>query len=182
MTQALHKPLVILSGCSGGGKSTLLLELARRGHTTFDEPGRAIVREQMRTGGTTLPATDPMGFAKRCIAQAVVHFENAPADQISFCDRSIIDAISFLDHHKATSDAITATTRTYRYADNVFLTPPWREIFAADAERTHSFEEAVAEYERLAISFPHYGYRVHILPKIPVAQRADYVLQVLDDR
>jgi len=29
---------VVLSGCSGGGKSTLLAELARRGHSVVEEP------------------------------------------------------------------------------------------------------------------------------------------------
>ena len=37
---------IILSGCSGGGKSTLLAELARRGFATVEEPGRRIVIEE----------------------------------------------------------------------------------------------------------------------------------------
>ena len=36
---------VVITGCSGGGKSTLLDELGRRGHATIEEPGRRIVRE-----------------------------------------------------------------------------------------------------------------------------------------
>jgi predicted ATPase len=39
---------VVISGCSGGGKSTLLAELARRGHAVVEEPGRRIVQ---RNGG-----------------------------------------------------------------------------------------------------------------------------------
>ncbi|GAA6155493.1 MAG: AAA family ATPase [Alphaproteobacteria bacterium] len=178
----MYKPLVVLSGCSGGGKSTLILELARRGHTTFDEPGRAIVQEQMQTGGNTLPTTDPIGFAELCISRAINHFEDAPADQTSFCDRSIIDAVSFLDHHDMTPEHSAEKAHRYRYADDVFLTPPWPEIFTTDAERTHSFEDAVAEYERLVISYPQYGYRIHTIPKSPVAERADYILQVLNSR
>ncbi len=42
---------VVLSGCSGGGKSTLLAELGRRGFRTFAEPGRQIVKEQTAIGG-----------------------------------------------------------------------------------------------------------------------------------
>ena len=33
---------VVISGCSGGGKSTLLSELGRRGYGTVEEPGRRI--------------------------------------------------------------------------------------------------------------------------------------------
>ena len=36
----------VLSGCSGGGKSTLLAALARRGFATVEEPGRRIVAEE----------------------------------------------------------------------------------------------------------------------------------------
>jgi predicted ATPase len=31
---------VVISGCSGGDKSTLLIELGRRGYATVEEPGR----------------------------------------------------------------------------------------------------------------------------------------------
>jgi predicted ATPase len=46
---------VVLSGCSGGGKSTLLIELGRRGYATEEEPGRRVVKEEMLGGGLALP-------------------------------------------------------------------------------------------------------------------------------
>ncbi|HEY5105435.1 MAG TPA: AAA family ATPase [Caulobacteraceae bacterium] len=46
---------MVISGCSGGGKSTLLAELGRRGHATIEEPGRRIVREEL-TGERALGA------------------------------------------------------------------------------------------------------------------------------
>jgi hypothetical protein len=39
--------LVVVSGCSGGGKSTLLVEMMRRGYQVYPEPGRQIVKEQL---------------------------------------------------------------------------------------------------------------------------------------
>jgi predicted ATPase len=62
---------IILSGCSGGGKSTLLAELARRGFATVEEPGRRIVIEETRNGGTALPWIDIEAFARRAIAMAL---------------------------------------------------------------------------------------------------------------
>jgi RNase adaptor protein for sRNA GlmZ degradation len=35
---------VVISGCSGGGKSALLEELGRQGYPTVEEPGRRISR------------------------------------------------------------------------------------------------------------------------------------------
>ena len=48
---------VVISGCSGGGKSALLEELRRQGYPTVEEPGRRIVKEQLLSGGTALPWT-----------------------------------------------------------------------------------------------------------------------------
>jgi len=52
------KSVVTISGCSSGGKSTLLAGLRWRGFATIDEPGRRIVTEELKRGGTTLPGVD----------------------------------------------------------------------------------------------------------------------------
>ncbi|WP_409999599.1 AAA family ATPase [Rhizobium leguminosarum] len=46
---------VLISGCSGGGKSTLLAELAARGHAVVEEPGRRIVKQELEGDGAALP-------------------------------------------------------------------------------------------------------------------------------
>src|ERR1700730_15527752 len=45
---------VVMSGCSGGGKSTLLTELGRRGYMTVEEPGRRIVKDELLGNGLAL--------------------------------------------------------------------------------------------------------------------------------
>ena len=62
---------VVISGCSGGGKSTLLGEFARRGHAVVDEPGRRIVREEIERNGTALPWVDGAAFARRAVDMAL---------------------------------------------------------------------------------------------------------------
>jgi predicted ATPase len=51
--------LVVISGCSGGGKSTLLAELAQRGYGVVEEPGRRIVREELDAHSPNTPASRP---------------------------------------------------------------------------------------------------------------------------
>ena len=46
---------VVISGCSSGGKSTLIAELSRRGYAVVEEPGRRIVKEEMARNGLALP-------------------------------------------------------------------------------------------------------------------------------
>jgi predicted ATPase len=90
---------VVISGCSGGGKSTLLAELGRRGHAVMEEPGRRIVKEELQGNGSALPWVDEIAFARCAIATAL-------ADRVSakelrgwvFFDRGLIDAAAALQH------------------------------------------------------------------------------------
>jgi len=167
---------VVISGCSGGGKSTLLDELARRGYATVEEPGRRIVKEELAGQGAALPWVDPVAFARRAIAMALEDQTLAEAQTgWTFFDRGLIDAASALQ--AATGEAVLETLRDrHRYHQTVFLTPPWPEIYINDPERRHGFEEAVAEYDRLTTAYPEMGYDVVILPKVDVAARADFLL------
>ena len=170
---------VILSGCSGGGKSTLLAELARRGFAVFEEPGRRVVREELAAGRPALPWIDALAFARRITALARADYEAAQSlPGPVFFDRGLIDAVVALEHLGGGEKLLDLAAR-YSYAPTVFLAPPWPELFEADAERRHDFAAAVAEYDRLAAAYPRLGYRVVLLPKLPVADRADFVLETL---
>jgi predicted ATPase len=169
---------VILSGCSGGGKSTLLDELARRGHATVPEPGRRIAAEQLREGGTALPWVDPVGFLQRALVLAQADHDAQAAKDWVFFDRGVIDAVAGLHHFIGEPDP-AAMARRYRYHRKVFLVPPWPEIHVTDAERRHGMDEAIAEYDRLTATYPALGYEVVVLPRVSVPERADIVLAAL---
>lgn len=170
---------VVISGCSGGGKSTLLAELARRGFATVEEPGRRIVAEQLRAGGTNLPWVDLAGFARRAVALA--QQDRAAAQNQSgwvFFDRGLVDAA--VAQTFATGEPLDAALcAAHRYNRQVFLTPPWPEIYAGDDARRHDLSAAMAEYERLLTAYPALGYEVTLLPKLNVEARADFLLATL---
>lgn len=166
---------VILSGCSGGGKSTLLEELAQRGFATVPEPGRRIVAAELRGNGAALPWRDLAAFARRALAMSAQdRAAVATAPGWVFFDRGPIDAAVALEH--ATGQPIRETLRGLRpFHRCVFLTPPWPEIFQRTAERRHGLDEAIAEYDRLLCGYARLGYEPVILPSVPVAERADFV-------
>jgi predicted ATPase len=170
---------VVISGCSGGGKSTLLAELARRGYATVEEPGRRIVREELQSGGRTLPWVDGAAFARRVIEMALADLQAAAGHAgWVFFDRGLIDAASALEQLTA-EPALERLEAGRRYHRRVFLTPPWPEIYETDAERRHGLAEAIPEYERLLKVYPALGYEVTVLPKETVRARADFVLSAL---
>ncbi|AGS22261.1 P-loop NTPase domain-containing protein [Rhizobium etli bv. mimosae str. Mim1] len=63
--------LILISGCSPGGKSTLLVDLGHRGHGIGEEPGRRIVKQELEGDGTALPWVDMAAFARRAIEMAI---------------------------------------------------------------------------------------------------------------
>jgi predicted ATPase len=169
--------LVVISGCSSGGKSSLLSEMHRRGYAVRPEPGRQIVREQMFIDGDALPWADSLKFIELCISRAAYFYNSVTADEgCVLFDRSIVDAATAFPRMNLPTPAWARNALDrYRYAPTVFLTPPWEALFETDAERRGSFETASAEYHALAASFPANGYRIEEIPRASIAERADFL-------
>ncbi|MGE0341171.1 MAG: AAA family ATPase [Xanthobacteraceae bacterium] len=170
---------VLISGCSGGGKSTLLTELAAHGFSVVEEPGRRIVKQELEKSGKALPWIDMSAFASRATEVAIEdHVAASSQPGWTFFDRGLVDAVSAL-HHATGEPLQEKLIAAYRYHERVFLTPPWPEIYGTDPERRHGFDDAVAEYDRLTTLLPMLGYEIMTLPKVPVRERADFVLRHL---
>ncbi len=170
---------VVLSGCSGGGKSTLLTELERRGFAVVSEPGRRIVEEERRGDGGALPWIDLAAFARKAIEVAAADRRRMARETGRvFFDRGLVDAAVALQHAtgQAASDVLALHGRYHR---QVFLTPPWAEIYRTDGDRQHDLADAIAEYDRLLAAYIELDYEPVILPRIGVRERADLVLQYL---
>jgi predicted ATPase len=79
-----HK-FVVLSGCSGAGKSSLLGELGRRGFPIYEELGRQVVKEQLYIGGDALPWGNVSQFVELTISRSIHHMVTAARrDRLSF--------------------------------------------------------------------------------------------------
>lgn len=166
--------LVVISGCSGGGKSTLLAALAKRGFATVPEWGRALI------AAGVLPQGNPIGFVRQALAKALVDREEAAkGGGLVFFDRCIVDAASALEH--LTGEPVLHSLGTeHRFHHRVFVAPPWPEIYVNDEDRRHSFDRALAEYDRLSRDYPALGYDVITLPRVSVEDRIAFVLGTLD--
>lgn len=162
---------VIISGCSGGGKSTLIAELARRGQGVVEEPARRILAEDKRRDGNALPLANAQAFARRTLAMSIA--DHKAARGLTFFDRGIVDAAVAMT---ASGDGRPAQEiANYRY-DLVVLAPPWPEIYKNDEDRRHSFEKALRDYERVRSAYVSAGYAPIVLPRASVADRADFLL------
>ena len=169
---------VVISGCSGGGKSTLLDVLAQRGHAVVPEPGRRVVQREQAGTGRALPWVDLAAFLHQALALATAdHAEYRSAADWVFFDRGMVDAADGLRHLTGMLPVDAAALQSYHV--NVFLAPPWPEIYVGDHARRHDFAAAEAEYWRLRTAYAALGYRLHELPRLDTEARADWLLAQL---
>lgn len=176
----MHR-FVVISGCSGGGKSTLLAALSDRGYAVVEEPGRRIVEDETKGKGAALPWVDMAAFARRAVAMALQDRDDAGRyDGWVFFDRGLVDAAAALEHVTG-EPALETFCQTHRYHKRVFLVPPWPEIYVTDPERRHGLDTAIEEYDRLLKAYTQLGYDTCVLPKTSIAERADFVVQTLAD-
>ncbi|MEP6018936.1 MAG: AAA family ATPase [Paracoccaceae bacterium] len=169
---------IVITGCSGGGKSTLLAELNQRGHATVQEPGRRIIAE-----GGPFPWADPHAFALAAIEMAREDIEHADGP-VTFFDRSALDALVWFERTDTHLDpAIRRHVLSMAYDKQVIIAPPWPEIYVQDTDRRHDLTAALAEYDALCDRLPKFGFSLHSLPKDTPAKRADWVeTQVLGEK
>lgn len=171
----------ILSGCSGGGKSTLLEALARWGYRVYPEAGRQIVREQLLIGGDALPARDPLRFVELVTSRTMSQRADAARHGgVAIFDRGLVDCQAYLIGQGITVPPwLERAVDMFSHNPIVFMVPPWPEIYVTDAERPHSFDAARREYEGLLEAYARCGCELVILPRLPVGERVQCMLSTI---
>ncbi len=177
-------PFFVITGGPGTGKSTLLAALERRGHRVSEEVARIIIREQMRSGGEALPWGDHRAFAGLMLHREVAAYGDAltSAEPVYF-DRGFPDIAGFLDLSRLAVPAnVEAACQELRYRSPVFIAPPWEDIFVRDTERRQDFSEAERTHEAMVVAWHRYGYSLIELPRVPVEERAEFMLERTNDQ
>ena len=75
---------------------------------------------------------------------------------------------------------IEALLSTYPFCRTVFILTPWQQIYVTDSERDHSFTHAVNVHGKLMEWYRGCGYDLCEVPRVPVGERADFVLELLN--
>lgn len=171
--------LIVISGCSGGGKSTLISELKKQGYAVIEEVGRKLVKAQIDAKTGITPWEQPDLFCELLLNKSIEAYHQAEKlqevkDKLIFFDRSILECVS---HFQSINiHQYDYYIEELRYYPRIFMTPPWPKIFSQDDERKHAFEDGLAEYSRLLKSYPQYGYQIIELPKVGVKERVQFIL------
>jgi predicted ATPase len=170
---------IIITGGPGAGKTTLLLALQARGHTIVGDSARTIIQERRRHGLT--PRPEAHEFAQQVLRMDIENYVNhAATPGHVFFDRSVLDALCSLDRVTPLNESkLSLWLSKYQYCSRVFTLPPWKAIYANDAERDHTFEYAQSVDSITQEWYRRCRYQLVEVPKVSVAERCTFVLQAL---
>ncbi len=178
-----NESYIVITGGPGSGKTSLITALAKRGLAAPPEAGRAIIRHQVAIGGQALPWAERALFAELMLSWDMrSHDEALESPGPVVFDRGVPDVIGYLRLcGLPVPSHAEAAARRFRYRREVFVAPPWPEIYAQDAERKQDFAEAERTCRAVTAAYRDCGYVLIGLPRASVAERAAFVMASLAD-
>jgi predicted ATPase len=172
----IEKPnFFVFTGGGGTGKTALIEHLRARGEGVVAENVRAVIREQVEAGGTAVPWLDAKACCDLTTARDITDFDRLAGEtRRVFFDRGLMDMYG--TNGVPPSPELVEAVRTRRYSRTVFVFPPWREIYATDAERREDWSRMEAVFEEILRTLPQLGYAPVVVPIGTLEARAAFVL------
>lgn len=176
----MPKHRIVITGGGGSGKSSLIEYFIAHGFNAMREVAREQIRISLENNSRALPWDDIQAFSENVQAQMVLDFHAFPDAEYAFYDRCLLDVLSYLILDKRESYvSLNHDIGNHRYFDQVFILPPWREIFTKDDERMEDFEETIKVHDVIKETYQAHGYQVVELPKTSVEARVEFILNHL---
>ena len=171
----------VVTGGPGGGKTTILTALAKRGYNFAPESARRIIKNRLTAGLS--PRPEPVPFAHEILNADIEKYRKINAsDCPTFFDRSVLDALFMLDAANAlTLPQAERYIQAFPYNRTVFLLSPWKKIYTTDSERDQTFEQAVEVCEGLERWYRQWGYEMLEVPHCNVEKRVLFIIEAVDN-
>jgi len=172
----------IITGGPGSGKSTLIEALSKRGYTCFEEVSRKLIQQEVKKSEGVLPWNNLAGFAELALDEMLSQCQATVSEsKPCFFDRAIPDIFGYMQHGALpVPDKYFECLNRCSYNPNVFILPPWPEIFVQDSERWQTFDEAMDLYFALRETYTNLGFELWELPTCDPMCRVEFIQSVLE--
>ena len=179
----MEQKRIVITGGPGSGKTSVVQKLEGNGFTCIHEISRTITLEARTKGIPQLFISDPLLFSQRILEGRIAQFKNVPDTNSPYIiyDRGIPDVLAYLDSvGRPYGREFRDACREFIY-DQVFLLPPWEDIYILDNERYENFQEALVIHDFLERTYKKYGYSAIQVPIGTVDQRVDFITKNLNN-
>nr|WP_314834875.1 ATP-binding protein [uncultured Flavobacterium sp.] len=174
----MQKEIIVIIGGPGTGKTSIIEKLIANGHCCYPEISRQVTLEAQKQGIEQLFLKNPLLFSELLLEGRKKQFESACNEphEVVFLDRGIPDVLAYM-HYIGDSypSFFDAACREHIYTQ-IFILPPWEEIYVSDRERYENFEQAKLIYNHLTETYQNYGYELIEVPKDSVDNRILFIL------
>lgn len=162
----------VVTGGPGVGKSTVILEIEKLGHTVLKEAARELIEKGQETGID--PRTIGKPFQKIAIEKQIENEENLK-EELIFQDRGIPDYILYGRYRDFDPGEIINEMCRKRY-HKVFILVPLPE-YKKDNVRSEDEETARKIHEETAKIYREFGYELIEVPVLPPMERALFIIE-----
>ena len=176
---------IVITGAPGTGKTTVIKSLENSGYYCFHEIIRTMTLEAKKLQRPNTMLSNPIDFVddslafNRALLQGrLEQFKQAGnlKEKILFYDRGIPDVLAYMDYFgQEYGKEFTEVSISNRY-DQVFILPPWEEIYVQDNERLESYSQAVDLHVHLEETYRSLGYNIVEVPFGTVQQRLNFII------
>lgn len=172
---------IVITGGPGTGKSSLINELIKRGHSCLEEISRQVTLDARKEGIDQLFLTKPLLFSELLLKGRKKQFDQAgnSTENNIFLDRGIPDIVAYMDYIGDIYPEEFIEACKNNVYDQVFILAPWQEIFKSDSERYENFEQAILIHEHLVSTYSYYGYNLIDVPFGSIESRTDFILDTI---
>ncbi len=175
---------IIITGGPGTGKSTVIEALQKLGYHCMPEISRQITLEARKKGAEQLFLKNPQLFSEMLLEgrENQYHLAEKSNEEIVFFDRGIPDIHAYMSYLGVKFDELFINKSNLLRYTNIFITPPWEEIYKQDNERYENFEQALAIHNHLENTYTKLGYNLTNIPFNSVDNRVEFILKNLNLR
>ena len=175
----------VITGGPGVGKTTLIKALKKHGFNTIDEDARKIIKNQIEANKDGLPWKNKVQYANLMFEASMKSYNkliNSKNINLTFFDRGVLDSICYMKMEQIKiSNKIEELIKFYTYNNNVFILPPWKEIYETDNERKQDWKQAELTYKKMIETYTSYNYNMVIVPKTTIEERIKFILKYIEN-
>lgn len=175
----MNKKIILIIGGPGSGKTTLINELTGQGYICYPEISREVTKQAQEKGITNLFLTEPLLFSQLLLEGRIKQHVEAINENtdIVFIDRGIPDVLAYM-HYKGDDypESFDLACKNHVY-HQIFLLPPWENIYSSDEQRYENFEQAQEIHNHLVATYKKYGYDLIEVPRDTVEARIKFILE-----